>query len=95
MPDNFDPNLIQDPALRQVVLFLMNQVEALAARVKSQAQEIQRLRDENNRLKSEQAKPDIKPNLAVLATRVIQLSLIHFKQFFYSYGEDLLGLETQ
>ena len=57
MPDNFDPNLISDPVLRQVVLFLMNQVEELSARVKSQAEEIQRLRDENNRLKGEQGKP--------------------------------------
>ena len=38
--DNFDPSLIQDPALRHVVLYLMNQVEELSARVKSQAEEI-------------------------------------------------------
>src|SRR5436305_594500 len=63
MPDNFDPNSIQDPALRQVVLFLMNKVEELSAKVKSQAEEIQRLRDENNRLKGEQGKPQIKPNV--------------------------------
>ena len=60
MLNNFDPNLIQDPALHQVVLFLMNQVEELSAKVKSQAEEIQLLRDENNRLKGEQGKPDIK-----------------------------------
>lgn len=63
MPDNFDPNSIQDPVLRQVVLFLMNQVEELSAKVKSQAEEIQRLRDENNYLKGEQGKPQIKPTL--------------------------------
>jgi regulator of replication initiation timing len=63
MLDNFDPNSIQDPALRQAVLFLMNQVEELSVRVKSQAEEIQRLRDENNRLKGEQGKPQIKPDV--------------------------------
>ena len=63
MPDNFDPNLIQDLVLRQVVLYLMNQVEELSARVKSQAEEIQRFRDENNRLKGEQGKPEIMPNV--------------------------------
>ena len=63
MLDNFDPNLISDPALRQVVDFLMNQVEELSIRVKSQAEEIQRLRDENNRLKGEQGKPVIRPNV--------------------------------
>ena len=61
MPDDFDPNLIPDPTLRQVVFYLMNQVEELATKVKTQAQEIQRLRDENNRLKGEQSKPKIKP----------------------------------
>lgn len=63
MPDDFNPNLIADPTLRQVVLYLMNQMEELAAKVKTQNEEIQRLRDENNRLKGEQAKPKIKPNL--------------------------------
>jgi len=63
MPDQFDPNLIVDPTLRQVVSYLMNQVEELETKVKTQTKEIQRLRDENNRLKGEQARPLIKPNL--------------------------------
>jgi transposase IS66 family protein len=62
MLDGFDPSTIQDPALRQVVQSLMNQLEALYAKVQAQAAEIQRLRDENNHLKGEQGKPDIKPN---------------------------------
>jgi hypothetical protein len=62
MLENFDPSTIQNPALRQVVQTLMNQLEALYAKVQAQAEEIQRLRDENNRLKGEQGKPDIKPN---------------------------------
>src|SRR5262245_46854559 len=62
MLDGFDPSTIQDPALRQVVQALMNQLEELAAKVRAQADEIGRLRDENRRLKGEQGKPDIKPN---------------------------------
>src|SRR6266849_10821037 len=62
MLEDFDPNTIQDEALRQVVISLMNLVETLHAKVQEQAEEMQRLRDENNRLKGEQGKPDIKPN---------------------------------
>jgi Transposase IS66 family len=62
MLEDFDPNTIQDEALRQVVLYLMNLVENQHATIQEQAEEIQRLRDENNRLKGEQGKPDVKPN---------------------------------
>jgi len=62
MLENFDPTTIQDETLRQVVIFLMNQVESLHAKVQEQAEEIQRLRDENNRLKGEQGKPVVRPN---------------------------------
>ncbi len=62
MLEDFDPNTIQDEALRQVVIDLMNLVETLHAKVQEQAEEMQRLRDENNRLKGEQGKPDMKPH---------------------------------
>jgi len=62
MLEDFDPNTIQDEALRQVVIDLMNLVETLHAKVQEQAEEMQRLRDENNRLKGEQGKPNMKPN---------------------------------
>jgi hypothetical protein len=62
MLENFDLNTIEDEVVRQVVLYLMNQVENLSAKVQEQAEEIQRLRDENNRLKGEQGKPKIKAN---------------------------------
>lgn len=62
MLDGFDPDTIDDETLRRVVRFLMNQVEDLAATVRRQADEIQRLRDENNRLNGEQGKPHILPN---------------------------------
>src|SRR5438067_8875430 len=64
MLENFDPNTIEDEAVRQVVLSLMNLVENLQAKVQEQAEEIQSLRDENNRLKGEQGKPKIKANKA-------------------------------
>lgn len=63
MLEGFDPSTIPDLALRQVVQDLMNQLEALHATVRAQADEIQHLRDENSRLKGEQAKPDIKPKV--------------------------------
>jgi len=62
MLDGFDLATIQDESLRAIVRFLMNQVEDLAAKVQHHAEEIQRLRDENNRLKGEQGQPTIKPN---------------------------------
>src|SRR5438270_3497186 len=64
MLEHFDPNTIQDEAIRQVVVYLMILVENLQARVQEQAEEIQRLRDENNRLKGEQGQPKIKANKA-------------------------------
>jgi len=67
MLEEFDPTTIEDEDLRQVFLALMNLVETLHAKVQEQAEEIQRLRDENNRLKGEQGKPKIKPNKAATA----------------------------
>ncbi len=64
MLEDFDPTTIQDEALRQVVISLMNLVETLHAKVQEQVEEIQRLRDENNRLKGEQGKPKIKATKA-------------------------------
>ena len=62
MLENFDPNTIQDEAVRQVVLYLMNVVENQHATIQEQAEELQRQRDEINRLKGEQGKPKIKAN---------------------------------
>jgi hypothetical protein len=64
MVENIDPTTIEDEHLRQVVITLMNLVETLSGKVKEQAEEIQRLRDENHRLKGEQGKPKIKANKA-------------------------------
>src|SRR5947209_18929778 len=62
MVEDFDPTTIEDEGLRQVFISLMNLVEHLSAKVAEQAEEIKRLRDENNRLKGEQSKPKILPN---------------------------------
>jgi hypothetical protein len=64
MIENFDPNTMEDEGLRQVFITLMNLVETLSTKVAEQAEEIQRLRDENHRLKGEQGKPKIKANQA-------------------------------
>jgi Transposase IS66 family len=68
MIEDFDPTTIEDEGLRQVVISLMNLVESLSAKVAQQAEEIQRLRDENNRLKGEQGNPNIKPNTKAKAS---------------------------
>ncbi len=62
MLEDFDPKSIEDESLRQVVIYLMNQVETLSAKLREKDEEIQRLREENNRLKGEQGKPKIKAN---------------------------------
>ena len=63
MLDNFNPQMIQDvEGARKAVVLLLNLVEELKQENIAQRAEIQRLRDENNRLKGEQGKPDIKPN---------------------------------
>jgi hypothetical protein len=61
MLDGFDPSTIQDESVLTIVRFLMNQIEDLAAKVKEQAAEIQRLRDENNHLRGEQGQPAVRP----------------------------------
>src|SRR5437879_11153646 len=62
MLEDFDPNVIEDESLHQVVIFLMNQVETLSAKLREKDEEMQRLRDEISRLKGEQGKPKIKAN---------------------------------
>ena len=61
LPD-LDPASIVDEQLRVAFVALLNVVEALSADLREARAEIQRLRDENNRLKGEQGKPDVKPN---------------------------------
>ena len=59
MLEGFDPNTIADEAVRQVVIYLMNVVEAQQATIEEQAEKIQRQSDEINRLKGEQGKPKV------------------------------------
>ncbi len=55
-----DINKILDPEIKSFVLELINTIEELQQIIKAQKEEIQSLRDEVNRLKGEQGKPDIK-----------------------------------
>ncbi len=62
MLELFDPNDIVDlEQARQAIIEVLNLVEELVAENQKQREEIQGLRDENNRLKGEQGKPKIKP----------------------------------
>jgi hypothetical protein len=55
-------NRIQDPDVKRVVQQLANLLEQALADIDILRAENQRLKDEINRLKGEQGKPDIKPN---------------------------------
>ena len=57
-----DPKEIADEKMRQTVELLLNLIEQLNSKVIDLEVENQKLRDENNRLKGEQGKPDIKAN---------------------------------
>ncbi len=61
MLENFDPAAVADDALRAIVVVLMTEVERLSAENKTLNEAVQRLRDENRRLKGEQGKPVIRP----------------------------------
>jgi Transposase IS66 family. len=62
MFDNLDLTSIQDENARELIGRLLNLIEKQAADLRDAQAEIQRLRDENNRLKGEQGKPKIKGN---------------------------------
>jgi hypothetical protein len=62
MLNDLDLSGIQDERARALIVRLLNLIEDLTADLRSAQEEIQHLRDENNRLKGEQGKPDIKPN---------------------------------
>jgi hypothetical protein len=62
MLDDLDLTGIQDERARALIVRLLNLIEDLSADLRAAQEEIQRLRDENNRLKGEQGKPTVKPN---------------------------------
>ena len=62
MIEDLDLSQIQDENARELIGRLLNLVEKLSADLRDAQTEIQRLRDENNRLKGEQGKPKIKGN---------------------------------
>jgi hypothetical protein len=62
MLDDLDLTGIPDERARALIVRLLNLIEDLSADLCAAQEENQRLRDEINRLKGEQGKPDIKPN---------------------------------
>lgn len=62
MVESIDLNTIENEDVRKIVVKLMNLVEKHQVTIAEQAAEIQRLRDEINRLKGEQGKPKIRGN---------------------------------
>ncbi|MDQ2997133.1 MAG: transposase [Chloroflexota bacterium] len=68
MLDDLDLTGIQDERARALIVRLLNLIEDLSADLHTAQEKIQRLRDENNRLKGDQGKPDIKPNTPPPAT---------------------------
>jgi len=57
---DINPDTIQDEKIKETIHALLNLIESQVASIRSHQEEIQRLRDENNRLKGEQGKPRIK-----------------------------------
>jgi hypothetical protein len=62
MLDQTQLNRIQDPEIRRIVQLLANHLEQALNDLDTLRAENQRLKDEINRLKGEQGKPNIKPN---------------------------------
>jgi hypothetical protein len=62
MLDDLDLSSIPDERTRELIVRLLNIIETLTTDLRVAQAEIQRLRDENNRLKGEQGKPSIPPN---------------------------------
>lgn len=62
MLEDLDLSGLSDERSRELVGQLLNLIEALSADLRSAQAEIQRLRDENNRLKGEQGQPSSKAN---------------------------------
>ena len=69
--DNLQPaiNAIEDPTLKHLVSVLLNLIETFVSENTILRQENQALKDEINRLKGEQGKPDFKPNTCIITVR--------------------------
>ena len=62
MLEDLDLHSIADEQARELVRQLLNLLEDVRADLRAAQAEIQRLRNEINRLKGEQGQPTIKPN---------------------------------
>ncbi len=61
MLDDLDLSGLPDERTRDLVLRLLNLIETVTGDLRAAQAELQRLRDENNRLKGEQGTPDVRP----------------------------------
>ena len=61
MIEGIDPTKFKDEEAREIIILLLNMVEKFRAQIRAFQEETQRLRDEINRLKGEQGKPQIRP----------------------------------
>jgi len=66
MLEDIDLSNIRDENARQLIVRLVNLIEAVTTDLRDAQAEIQCLRDENNRLKGEQGKPKVKANTSKL-----------------------------
>lgn len=62
MLEDVDLESIKDERARECIKRLLNLVEELSGALRASQEQVQRLRDENNRLKGEQGKPNIPAN---------------------------------
>ena len=69
MFEDIDFSAILEEKTRELVKGLLNFIEQLSGKLGEAQAENQRLRDENNRLKGEQGKPDIKANVKAKAPK--------------------------
>ncbi|MGA7607276.1 MAG: hypothetical protein WCA79_15265, partial [Anaerolineales bacterium] len=69
MFENIDLSAILEEKTRELVKGLLNFIEQLSSKLRESQAENQRLRDEVNRLKGEQGKPDIKANVKAEAPK--------------------------
>ncbi len=69
MFENIDLGAILEEKTRELVKGLLNFIEQLSSNLREARAEIQRLRDENNRLQGEQGKPDIQANVEAGVTK--------------------------
>ncbi len=68
MLEDIDPSTIEDAAARAIVIRVLNVLENIMHQFQAVKEENQHLKDELNRLKGEQGKPDVRPHTSSAAS---------------------------